>query len=370
MAPWKTTLTRAWQGRGPLARALWPISLLYGLLVRLRWVAYRRGWLPSTRLPVPVIVVGNVVVGGAGKTPTVMAIVRHLQQQGHFPGVVSGGYGRTMDDKDRDNVVEVNATTPARLAGDEPLLIQRSTGVPVFVAKRRVLAAKALLNQHPATTVLICDDGLQHLALHADIRIAVFDERGIGNGWLLPAGLLREPWPLPPSGRPVSMVLRIGQASTPGKPLPCPEHVPVFHAHRHLAEHALSAQGDRVPMDELKRFRFTALAGIAKPQAFFDMLAAAGFVLEDALALADHQEFEDKKDSIILNIIKHKDTIFTEKDAVKIFPLMQKNGHSSARFPELVCPQTWAVPLVLTLNPDFFAALDEKLSSPHGHQTA
>ena len=158
--------------------------------------------------------VGNVVVGGAGKTPATVAIVQHLRKTGHRPGVVSRGYGRRSKHSDRLNdVLQVGPDTPADTSGDEPALISRATGVPVFVGRSRIAAGRALLEAFPDTTVLVCDDGLQHLALHADVAVAVFDERGIGNGWLLPAGLLREPWPRS-WGRPIDMVLRVQRNGT------------------------------------------------------------------------------------------------------------------------------------------------------------
>jgi len=137
-------LLQAWQQRGPLAWALWPVSLLLEALVACRRSAYRRGWLTSHRVPAVVIVVGNVVAGGAGKTPTVLALVAWLQQRGLKVGVVSRGHGRQTDD-----CRAVTTTSQAHEVGDEPLLIQRRSGAPVFVARQRVQAAQALLHAHP-----------------------------------------------------------------------------------------------------------------------------------------------------------------------------------------------------------------------------
>ena len=175
-----------WRTRGPLAHLLWPVSILYGWLTALRRRLFAAGVLKTVRLPVPVIVVGNVVVGGAGKTPTVLALLQHLQQRGWQPGVVSRGHGRRGT-----GVLEVHPDTPATDSGDEPALIRRSAGVPVFVAARRSEAGQALLAAHPGVDLIVCDDGLQHLALGRDLSIAVFDDRSTGNGWLLPAGLLQ-----------------------------------------------------------------------------------------------------------------------------------------------------------------------------------
>ncbi|RYY51787.1 MAG: tetraacyldisaccharide 4'-kinase, partial [Comamonadaceae bacterium] len=186
----RDALQRAWLRRGPLARLLWPVSLLYGALGALHRAAYRRGWLTVQRLPVPVVVVGNVVAGGAGKTPAVLALLDHLRQRGIAAGVVSRGYGRNGD-----ACTEVLPDDDPARVGDEPLLLRRKSGAPVFVAARRAEAARALLAAYPATRVLLSDDGLQHHAMARDIEICVFDRRGIGNGWLLPAGPLREPWP-------------------------------------------------------------------------------------------------------------------------------------------------------------------------------
>ncbi len=183
-------LQRAWLHRGLLACLLWPFSLLYRAIAALRRLAYRRGWKTAHSVGVPVIVVGNVVAGGAGKTPVVMAVVRHLQARGLAVGVVSRGYGRRTQDGR-----EVRAESDPRDVGDEPLLVQRTTGAPVVVDRDRVAAARRLLAAHPEVRVIVSDDGLQHLALGRDVEICVFDDRGVGNGWLLPAGPLREPWP-------------------------------------------------------------------------------------------------------------------------------------------------------------------------------
>ena len=379
---WKARLADAWLTRNRLSRILWPLSVVMCLLVRMRSAMYRQGWFRMERLPVPVIVVGNVVVGGAGKTPTVMAIVRHLQAQGHQPGIISRGYGRTtLPGTDPQAPLEVLPDTPARLAGDEPLLLRQTTGVPVVVARHRADAGRALLASHPETTVLVCDDGLQHLALHADVSVAVFDERGAGNGWLLPAGLLREPWPTHTT-RPVDMVLHIVNQGSMPTALPCPPGTRMYRATRCLADEAISALGQRVPLRSLAASRElpnVALAGIAKPRVFFDMLESAGMALEHTIALDDHHDFSDRSDinfnSKLLNTIERKRLFFTEKDAVKLFPLIRGMSPPSVPDPASVdtairTPNAWAVPLTLTPEPDFLTAIDLKLSLFNGHQTA
>lgn len=345
----KALLQQTWLRRGPLACLLWPMAGLFGLLVRLRCSLYRAGFLRSEKMPVPVVVVGNVLAGGAGKTPTVIALVQHLQATGLRVGVVSRGYGRSAD-----CCTEVLLTTPPEQSGDEPALIRRATQAPVFVATRRVDAARALLAAHPATQVIICDDGLQHYALQRDIEIAVFDDRGAGNGWLLPAGPLREPWPdrlhrgAGPDGRGIDLVLHTGA-------------LPVFdgfRSKRRLADHALRADGSPVALASLAGSALLAVAGIAKPQAFFDMLAARGLTLAEARALPDHYDFDSYPQASDSGYT----LICTEKDAVKLFP--RQTG-------------VLAVPLVFEPEPAFFAAFDallasrlSPLTSPHGHQTA
>lgn len=325
-ASWQRTLVQAWQQRGWLARLLWPLSWPMHVLVRLRRWCFRSGLCRSEGVAVPVIVVGNVIAGGAGKTPVVMALVRHLQAQGRQPGVVSRGYGRQTRD-----CREVFDHSPAGDVGDEPLLIRRATGVPVFVAPRRIEAARALLTHHPATDVLICDDGLQHLALRRDIEICVFDERGVGNGWLLPAGPLREPWP-----RPADLVLL--NAPVPG--------LRGFSAKRSLRPHARRADGSRIELASLAQpgqLPLIAVAGIARPQAFFDMLRELGLPLTQALALPDHFDFSHWSPPAGQPCT----LLCTEKDAVKLWP----------RFPLAL-----AVGLELAPEPAFFQALDRLLA--------
>lgn len=319
-------LARAWRTRGPLAWLLWPLSLLYGALGALRRALYRHGVLASTRLPVPVVVVGNVIAGGAGKTPVTLAVVQHLRAAGWTPGVVSRGYGRSTAD-----CREALPGTPAREVGDEPALIARASGAPVFVAARRAEAAQALLARHPGVDVIVCDDGLQHLALARDVEVCVFNDDGVGNGLLLPAGPLREPWP-----RPVDAVVHAGAA--PGG------SAPHFALQRALAPEAVRADGSRIALAALVGQPLHAVAAIARPEDFFAMLRARGLTLETASALPDHYDF----DSWQRNQDKRSTLICTEKDAVKLW-----RHH----------PDAWAVPLQVQIDAGFFALLDAKLSA-------
>ena len=323
-------LRAAWARRGPLAWALWPLAQLHRALTTLRRDLYRAGVLTSSRLPVPVVVVGNVIAGGAGKTPTTLAIVEHLRARGWRPGIVSRGHGRVTRD-----VREVQPGADPRDVGDEPLLLRRRAGVPVWVAARRAEAGRALLAAHPGVDVLVCDDGLQHLALARDVEVAVFDARGTGNGWPLPAGPLREPWP-----RPVDLVLLTdGDAGA----IALPPGVPAHRATRTLAPEAVRADGTRVPLAGLRGASLAAVAGIARPEAFFAMLRDAGLTLDSATALPDHYDFNS------YSHITHagQSLICTEKDALKLW-------HHR--------PDALAVPLALHVPAAFLAALDERLA--------
>jgi tetraacyldisaccharide 4'-kinase len=352
-------LQRSWVKRDWLAYALLDVSYLYRALVAVRRWLYARGMFKSYSVGVPVIVVGNVVAGGAGKTPVVIEIVRYLWAQGYQPGVVSRGYGRTVrtEDVNDSGFLEVADTTPVSDAGDEPALIRRETGAPVFVATQRITAARALLAAHPQVNVIVCDDGLQHLALQRDIEVCVFDDRGIGNGWLLPAGPLREPWPRG-HGHGVDFVLHTPASFALPAPLSDdkspsaahPDAPPAFVIQRHLATYALRADGSRVAMQDITEQPVHAVAAIAQPEAFFTMLRAQGLTVAGTSSLPDHYNFSSWSCHIPLG----QTLICTQKDAVKLW-----DTH----------PQALAVPLVVDIPAAFFAALLEKLSSPHGHQT-
>lgn len=321
-------LQRSWYSpkKDGLSFALLDVSWMYGGLVKLRRKLYASGVMNSTRIPVPVIVVGNVIAGGAGKTPIVMALAQFLQSQGWQPGIVSRGYGRKSA-----GVREVLPDTPVSESGDEPALIQSTLNVPVFVANERAEAALALLAAHPQTNVILCDDGLQHLALQRDIEICVFDERGIGNGRLLPAGPLREVWP-----RDVDFILHRGGFDAG------------FAIERRLADHALLADGSHIPLADLAQHELTALAGIAHPDAFFSMLRERSLTLKETIALPDHYDFN----SGLRTFHAGEWLICTEKDAIKLWktPLAQQ------------C-KIVAVPLQVNLPSEFTTALLEKLSS-------
>lgn len=346
-------LLRIWQQRGGWALALWPLSLPYGALVRLRRWCFKCGWRRSTRLPVPVIVVGNLIVGGAGKTPVVLALLDILARQGWRVGVISRGYGRVHDE-----VSEVTPQSTAQEVGDEPLLLARRGQVPVVVGRDRVRAAQRLLNQHPEVEVIVSDDGLQHLALQRDVQIMVFDERGAGNGFMLPAGPLREPFPRQCPAR--SLVLYNAEhASTPW---------PGHFGQRlltGLVSWAAWHQGQAADLNALRQLAqrsqhapVLAAAGIAQPERFFTLLRQSGLQISP-LPLPDHHDFAGP-------MPWPQDTrcvVITEKDAVKL----SASGIGQT--------EIWVAPLDFSLDPSFTDALAHLMPrshfrSHHGHPIA
>lgn len=336
-------LQRAWLRRGPLAIALWPLSVVFGAGVAVRKALYALQLLRPSPLPVPVVVVGNLIAGGAGKTPTVMAVVRLLQAKGRSPAVISRGYGRTGD---AAASFEVLPDSPANQAGDEPLLLRLRLNVPVFVGTDRVAAATALLAAHPQVDVLVSDDGLQHLRLPRSAQVIVFDERGAGNGWLLPAGPLREPMTVHPPARTVVLYnAQRGSTLWAG----------------HLATRRLAglvelagwwagepATTDRLAALAAEGAPVMAAAGTARPERFFDMLRANGLVITP-LPLPDHHAYATLPWPAGVPHV-----VVTEKDAVKLRPERWAAGLGTTR--------VWVAPLDFSGDAAFDAALHALLT--------
>jgi tetraacyldisaccharide 4'-kinase len=318
---------------------LWPLSQFYKLLAFLHKTLYKIGIFKTHKVSVPVIVVGNIVTGGGGKTPTVIALVQHLQAQNIKVGVISRGYGRTSTD-----CLEVKKDSKISDVGDEPANIFIASTAPIFVAKRRVEAATKLLKTYPETQVIISDDGLQHHALQHDIAITVFDDRGMGNGLLLPAGPLRESTVKESH----SLVLHTGNQAVKLTNTTARQ----FTAHRALASYALRVDGSQVSLSNLKTASkpILALAGIANPEAFFDMLRESGLNFSETLALPDHYDFSYDFNSGLGNKYASYNAICTTKDAVKLW--------QSAKIP---FSEVLAIPLDFAPEPAFFAAFDAML---------
>lgn len=307
---WSTSLQRHWWRPRPSALAwlLSPLSGLYLVAWALRRAAFASGLLRPGRAPVPVVVVGNLIVGGAGKTPTVIALVEALRREGWTPGVLSRGYGGSAQRTTAP--LAIDATTPAAHCGDEPLLIHRRTGAPVWVGARRVDVARALCAAHPEVNLLVSDDGLQHLALHRDAQLVVFDERGVGNRMPLPAGPLREPLAARAPTR--TVVLYNASAPTTRWPGACVKRrlagaVPLAAWWR---GQATTPAG----LDVLRGTSVLAAAGIAAPERFFTMLEAQGLRIR-RLALPDHAALDPLPWPTTEPAV-----VVTEKDAVKLDP--------------------------------------------------
>ncbi len=328
---------KCWTYRGPTAISLLPISLLYGLLTASRWHLYRWKIFHSKRVAQVVVVVGNVVAGGSGKTPVTISVVEHLLSNGIKVGVVSRGYGR-----DSRDCREVTDQSSASDVGDEPLLIRLKTAVPVYVGADRYEAAATLARRYPETQVIVSDDGLQHFGLYRNLEICVFDDRGCGNNWLLPAGPLRERWPR-------KMLAPVGQFATRTITLHTGKN-PVFSGFRgtrKLARNGKLSTGEIVPLGNLvgpNAPLLIAVAGTGQPEEFFAMLRAEGLHLNQTIALPDHYDYRDWYQ----NALSPMNLVCTEKDAVKIWH---------------VAPKAIAVPLCFDAEPAFWNLFDELLGA-------
>ncbi len=289
-------LQQQWYRLGPWHLLLWPVSLVFLMLVTLRRLLYKVGLIPSVRLSVPVIVVGNIAVGGAGKTPLVIWLAEFLREQGYTPGVISRGYGGK-------GVVphSVSSASDPALAGDEPVLLARRLRCPVWVGADKVEVARALLKARPDCNVIISDDGLQHYRLARDMEIVVVDgQRRHGNDLLLPAGPLREPGSRLGS---VDMVVLNGGEPRSGE---------MGMTLQQGSFHSLSNPEWKVPISEFDDSSLHAVAGIGNPERFFQTLRQMGLQCIEH-AFPDHhpyrpQDLQFEADATIL---------MTEKDAVK-----------------------------------------------------
>ncbi|MDP2808903.1 MAG: tetraacyldisaccharide 4'-kinase [Rhodocyclaceae bacterium] len=315
-----------WQRRGPAAWLLLPVGIVFFLIVALRRLLYQAGVLAAIRLPVPVVVVGNIIAGGAGKTPLVLMLAEELARRGRRPGVISRGYGGGAE-----GVRKVSDGDTAAEVGDEPLLIWRRAGCPVFVGRDRVAAARALLAAHPDCDLVISDDGLQHYRLVRDVEIAVMDGRGLMNGWPLPAGPLREP-----ASRlgTVDAVVSNGWEGLDGA---------AGFRMRLVGDRIVSLDGTAsCSATELKGRRIHAVAGIGDPDRFFRHLSTLGLAFE-AHSFPDHHPYAagdlDFSGDAILT---------TEKDAVKF-----------GGIPKL---PVWVLPVTAQVEPDLAQFILEKIN--------
>ncbi|OZI61279.1 tetraacyldisaccharide 4'-kinase [Bordetella genomosp. 11] len=336
----RNVLQAQWQRGGWLSSLLTPLSALTLLALTAKRALYRRGWLQSYRPPVPVIVVGNIYVGGTGKTPVVIELVRALRERGWTPGVVSRGYGVKIGKHARTGQGEL----AAERFGDEPALIAHATDAPVSVHPDRPRAVRTLLSAFPRVDVVVSDDGLQHLALARDIEIVVQDGRGIGNGRLLPAGPLREPptrlgqvhaivtnvdGPVPVAAAPSGEPYRVSMWMEPGAAWNLRDGTL-----RTLWELQATYQSGGI----------AAAAGIGNPDRFFATLRTAGVTLNTTVPLPDHYSYAKSPFASVKTAL----ILVTAKDAVKC------SGLGDNRL--------WAVPVTPRFSdPGFFDRVAARL---------
>ena len=290
-----------WRRRGALAGMLFPLSWLFGVLA-----ARRRASIEPQRLPVPVIVVGNIAVGGSGKTPVVDWLAAVLREAGHRPGIISRGHGGRVSAEGRVSQVPLDGDPD--LHGDEPVLLARLTRCPLVIGRDRPAAGRELLRLHPEVDVLIADDGMQHYRLARDIEIAVVDEATLGNHLLLPAGPLREP--LARLGE-VALILAHGPLSPEAHAAAA--GAPIFTMSLRGGElRALAAPERCRPASDFRGRRVHAVAGIGRPQRFFEQLASEGMEVVPH-PFPDHHRFV--ADDLVFD--EALPILMTAKDAVK-----------------------------------------------------
>jgi tetraacyldisaccharide 4'-kinase len=306
---------RHWYRRGAVAWLLWPASIVFRFAVSVRRALYWLRLLKSEHPGLPVIIVGNITVGGSGKTPLVLWIAEFLKAKGWSPGIVSRGYGGSIEFPRAATVA-----AQAEDVGDEPIMLSRRSGCPVWVGPDRIKVIDALRAQHPDVDVLVLDDGLQHYRLRRDVEIAVVDSRGFGNGFLFPAGPLREP-----RGRLRSVDAVVSHGATvKGFAMQLDGEV----AHR------MTDSRDRQPLQAWRGQKVHAVAGIGNPSRFFVHVGRAGPKVVPH-PFPDHHRFIPEE----LEFGDEAPVLMTEKDAVKLRRYAQTNW--------------WVLPVSAKLDPAF-----------------
>ena len=292
-----------WYSRSWIAWLLCPFSLLFWLITTVRRALFRLNLLKSYRAPVPVVIVGNLSVGGNGKTPAVIWLVQKLTKCGLNVGVISRGYGS----KAKNYPLLVTPTSDPIEAGDEPVLIAARTQAPVCISPNRQQAIECLL-QYAKCDVIISDDGLQHYKLQRDFELVIMDaERGLGNGFLLPSGPLRE---LPSRLKNVDIIITNGSENQ------CSDAVMTLKP-QYAVNLVTKAQR---PLNEFSQA--TAIAGIGNPPRFFTMLQQHGIQLMETQAFQDHQSFSPE---LFAKFDKNRPLLMTEKDAVKCMTFAEEH---------------------------------------------
>jgi tetraacyldisaccharide 4'-kinase len=308
---------------------LTPLAFLYRIIIAIRKRLYQKEFFTRTKVSVPVIIVGNITLGGTGKTPLVIALVEFLQNKGFSPGIVSRGYGG----KAKNYPCLVTEQSAPHLVGDEPLLIYLRTRCPVVVDPNRVQAAQYVLKNFPCN-IIISDDGLQHYALERDIEIAVIDgERRLGNGFCLPAGPLREP---KQRLEEVSFIVCNGKARVDEFPMQLKPG---------CLHNAKTSQ--TIAVNDFPSKKIHAVAGIGNPQRFFQLLRELNFTVIEH-AFSDHYRFS----SADLRFAEDLPIIMTEKDAVKCQAFADSNY--------------WYLPVTAELTEEFKALLLIRLAAVQG----
>jgi len=329
-----------WQSRSVVAMAMLPLAALFWCVVGVRRILFRRGWMRSVRLPVPVIVVGNIAVGGSGKTPVVQWLVEALRTAGYQPGIVSRGYGGTVT-----GVRLVSADSNPAECGDEPVLLARSCACPVAVGADRPAAAEALLQAFPQCDVVISDDGLQHYRLHRDVEVVVVDPVTLGNRWLMPAGPLREGL-----SRLASADLLLAHGEVDAPTVAAARDVPIKRMRlRSEPVYRIENPDEAVALASFAGQRVHAIAGIGRPERFFAQLAAAGAEVVPH-AFPDHHKFVASD----LAFAADGPKIMTAKDAVKCR--------------DFAPADTWVLPVSARIEPGAIEQILEKLT--HGREAA
>ncbi len=316
----------------PLAALLWPLSLVYRLVVALRRALFRGGMLRTVRLPVPVVIVGNITAGGAGKTPLACALVEALRERGWRPGVISRGYGGSAD-----TATAVVATSDPRVVGDEPLIFA-AMNLPVWIGRDRVAAGAGLVAAHAECNVIVADDGLQHYRLARTMEIVVVDAvRGFGNGLMLPAGPLRE---APARMQEADAVVRLVAPGTP--PEPAPDGRATQMQHEALPWRNLVEPAHVAVVADWRGQAVHAVCGTGNPERFFAMLRAQGIAAHEH-ALPDHHAFAPAD----IAFPGAAAILMTQKDAVKC------TGFADAR--------CWYLPVRAQVDPALIALVEEKI---------